>query len=310
MLRVITMKASRVFLPLTVFGCIANATSACAFDGHRGFAASHPFHADPNHAWNRLHHVLWHRTGPDDQEYGYDRLDPLLWPGTTHLLTGPSHEAAVDSLNSFVSRNADSLIQDPLRRAMFHRDLWAVFNWVVGEHLVGPSLSADEVARAQEALARPLAQLIRRLAISSEQIRALADNYESAVDAKVFAADYVGEHLAWGGRAAIHRKKKNVRSMNRLAVVIGSRVALDAFLFRQPTPSLAFWLSREVVASRTLALQLASKILRAECLVLLQSAVSTDPESLEAAVNTPSIAVRGRPRPRCRRGPRLAVHRR
>src|SRR4051794_29276803 len=56
-------------------------------------AASVPvtiYDPDPEHLWNRLHKALWVRTGPDGNEYGHDRLDPLLWMETRHLVEGRS----------------------------------------------------------------------------------------------------------------------------------------------------------------------------------------------------------------------------
>jgi len=44
------------------------------------------YHADPEHLWNRLHEALFVRVGPDGRTYGQDRLEPLLWRGSKHLL--------------------------------------------------------------------------------------------------------------------------------------------------------------------------------------------------------------------------------
>src|SRR5271165_1249151 len=54
---------------------------------------------NPEHLWNRLHCALWVRTGPDGKEYGGDRLDPLLWLETKHLLEGTSHDVAIALLD-------------------------------------------------------------------------------------------------------------------------------------------------------------------------------------------------------------------
>lgn len=44
------------------------------------------YQADPRHLWNRLHEALFVRVGPDGRAYGQDRIDPLLWPFSKHLL--------------------------------------------------------------------------------------------------------------------------------------------------------------------------------------------------------------------------------
>ncbi len=84
---------------------------------------------DPQHLWNRLHQALWVRTGPDGWEYGHDRLDPLLWMDTKYLLEGKPHEQAIAVLDEFLARDGEKLVQDPLKRAILQRDLWAVFDW-------------------------------------------------------------------------------------------------------------------------------------------------------------------------------------
>src|SRR5687767_3452414 len=74
---------------------------------------------DPEQPWNRVFHQLYGRTATDGKEYGADELDPLLWLDTTHLLTGVSHQKALQVLEDFLAAQADHLIQDPLKRAMF-----------------------------------------------------------------------------------------------------------------------------------------------------------------------------------------------
>ena len=46
------------------------------------------YHPDPQHLWNRLHDALFVRVGTDGVEYGRDRIEPLLWRRSTHLLAG------------------------------------------------------------------------------------------------------------------------------------------------------------------------------------------------------------------------------
>src|SRR5689334_6115042 len=56
---------------------------------------------EPDHLWNRLHAALFVRTGPDGKVYGIDRLEPLLWSDSTHLLQRPSSERALAVLQEF-----------------------------------------------------------------------------------------------------------------------------------------------------------------------------------------------------------------
>src|SRR6266478_1872095 len=59
------------------------------------------YHADPGHLWNRLHAAMFVRVGPDGRAYGQDRLEPLLWPQSKHLLEERSHKRAVALLEEF-----------------------------------------------------------------------------------------------------------------------------------------------------------------------------------------------------------------
>jgi hypothetical protein len=137
------------------------------------------YDADPNHLWNRLHRALFVRTDAERTEYGWDQLDPLLWARSTHLLEGPSHEKAIQVLDEFLSRHGETMVSDPLKRALLQRDLWAVFDW-----------TANRFSKASTDLKLRLATVIRRLALTKEQIQNLPDNYSEAVASRKFAMDY------------------------------------------------------------------------------------------------------------------------
>lgn len=137
---------------------------------------------DLNHIWNRLYRHLYARTAQNGQEYGYDGLDPLLWYQTKYLLDGKSYHQAVDLLDEFLSTHAEKLIADSLKRAMLQRDLWSVFDWL--------STRSDDHQTQRRELQVRLAQIIKRLTLTSDQIEALPDNYTLAVAARVFPTQY------------------------------------------------------------------------------------------------------------------------
>ena len=135
----------------------------------------------PDHIWNRVYRQLYVRVAADGKEFGYDALDPLLWSSTKYLISGQSHQQAVGLLDRFLSSHAENLIADPLKRALFQRDLWAVFDWL--------SQSAIHQSEREELQAR-LALMIQRLALTPEQLKHLPDNYNAAVQGKSFPAQY------------------------------------------------------------------------------------------------------------------------
>ncbi len=131
---------------------------------------------------------LYVRTAADGQEVGADRLDPLLWANTRHLLSGESHKRAVAVLDEFLNHHGEQLIPDPLRRAILQRDLWAVFDWAA----YGVD-TAEQKEERNKLLVR-LAAAIGRVALTNAQIQNLPDNLAAAVASKSFATRYDSMH--------------------------------------------------------------------------------------------------------------------
>lgn len=141
------------------------------------------YDADPAHLWNRLHAAVLVRTGPDGHDYGQDRLEPLLWNESEYLLKGPSADRAAAVLDEFVRGKGETLVADPVRRAVLQRDLWLAFNWLA----VRPDGHDELSSPAGKRLGTLLAGVVRRLALTPEQVAALPDNYAAAVASKEFA---------------------------------------------------------------------------------------------------------------------------
>lgn len=148
------------------------------------------YHPDPEHLWNRLFRQLYKRTAKDGREYGWDSLDPLLWPETTHLLEQSTHEATVRLFDEFLSSHGGSLIADPLKRALFQRDMWAVFDWLAYQSMY----QTDNYPDQRHALQWRLAQVIQKVALTEEEILSLPENYEMAVRSRAFPATFQVDH--------------------------------------------------------------------------------------------------------------------
>lgn len=142
---------------------------------------AHLYDANPNHLWNRIHEVFHVRVAHDGSEYGLDTVDPLLWRETQHLLGGPSYVSAVRVLDEFIASNGEQQIRDPVKRAVFQHDLWAIFDWLATRS------ESDKTARS--ALIRRVARVMRRVALSQKDIEALPDTYAAAIASGDFAAD-------------------------------------------------------------------------------------------------------------------------
>ena len=95
---------------------------------------SHPnleiYAADPDQIWNRLFRLFYVRHARNGDQYGGDELDPYLWEETKYLLSGPSHDETLKLLDEFLRQHSENLVRDPLRRAVFQRDLLGVYEWL------------------------------------------------------------------------------------------------------------------------------------------------------------------------------------
>jgi hypothetical protein len=149
---------------------------------------------DPNpaHLWNRLHSVLFIREDLPDTARVPDALDPPLWPNSKYLLSNPSHERVLKILDEFLQSHGEKLIQDPVKRAILTRDLWAVFDWSVERDTERPGEPAYEKEKLE--LQSRLAEVVRRLALTPEEIRSLPSSYRQALASGQFGKDYDPEH--------------------------------------------------------------------------------------------------------------------
>jgi hypothetical protein len=133
------------------------------------------------------------RVGRDGKAYGRDELDPLLWPGSKYLLAEPRNQQAIGLLDEFLAKHGEKMIKDPLKRAFYQRDLWAIFDWLAdpdAENQIGTGRLVTE----RRGLRVRLAQVIMRLALSADQIQALPDNYAAAVAAKALPTEHDPSH--------------------------------------------------------------------------------------------------------------------
>jgi len=142
------------------------------------------YHPNPQHLWNRLFRLFFERTTGDGTEYGWDTLDPLLWPESTHMFEGDSYGQAIELLDEFLAADGARLIDDPLKAAMLQRDLWAVFDWL--------GLGSG-VPEQRFALQARIMQIIRALALTKEAIGSLPANYAAAVLSGVYPASFLAE---------------------------------------------------------------------------------------------------------------------
>lgn len=151
------------------------------------------YDADPQHLWNRLYDALYVRVTEDGQSFGRGELDPLLWEHSTYLLAEPRYSTVLGLLNEFLDKDGEKLSDQPLKRALFQHDLWAVFDWLADPN-VEYALQTAKFGEQRHALRVRLAAIIRRLALSAEEIDKLPDNYGIAVASAAWPRTYDPAH--------------------------------------------------------------------------------------------------------------------
>jgi hypothetical protein len=165
---------------------------------------------DPRHPWNRLHRLLHTRTTQDGKLYDQEELEPPLLPSSKFLTEGPSHQEALALLDEFLQERSAGRIKDPVKRAVLQRDLWAVFSILTGgarktyrenpegrTELNGIEDAGDAELKRQSQrreVQRRLAQIMRQIALSPEEINALPDNLADALKAGRYPTRFDPKH--------------------------------------------------------------------------------------------------------------------
>lgn len=148
------------------------------------------YHDDPEHLWNRLHRMLFGREWGYDTVFGLDDTQLLYWGNTEHLIEGVSHGETIAMLDEFLDENGETLIEDPLKRAILQRDLWTLFDWTIKSQVWNSNETREvRLAAHKLALQKRLVAVMRRIALTAEQIEALPDNYSLAAQSGAYPSE-------------------------------------------------------------------------------------------------------------------------
>lgn len=144
-----------------------------------------------------------------------DPLYPSFWvgAGSRLVLADPAYSAFAAALREALS---EKITRPVIARALMQSDLWAAY-----DILFGPFLLADEKElglHRQEALDL-LARLIRKIALTSDEIKSLPDNYSVAVHRRAFPDVFRHEsgwiEVQWF-RARAHDSNAGCRRVSRV----------------------------------------------------------------------------------------------
>ncbi|MDA0835609.1 MAG: hypothetical protein O2955_19735 [Planctomycetota bacterium] len=146
------------------------------------------YDADPQHLWNRLFAAFYIRPRvipandgePEFIRYeGGDVIEFLAWGKTEYWSSEDVFAKINPLLDEFLDQHGTALIGDPLKRALFQHDVWAVY-----DHLIGLNIRrlGDKPTRDRRTLlCDKLAHMVKQLALSADELNALPDTYTLAV---------------------------------------------------------------------------------------------------------------------------------
>lgn len=168
------------------------------------------YDANPEHLWNRVFGAFYIRPRsvptkdgqpPVTCYEGGDVIEFLAWGKTEYWSSAEVADRVTPLMDEFLDQHGERLFSDPLKRAVFQHDLWAVYDHLVDQNI---KRTGDPATRKRRnTLCDKLAQCIRRLALSGDEIASLRDTYTAAVKSGEFAAshdfdanrDYLPPHL-------------------------------------------------------------------------------------------------------------------
>lgn len=156
------------------------------------------FDAHPDNPWDTLRDVFYTHRFTNGQIYEHDvSLDHAPWATWSRFYNDETFNAQVHAaLDAFLKQPKEAVEGRPaVRRAVLLRDLWPVFDAQTEGNLfdapVQEGTAANEVAaRRQAELRSGVATVMRRLELSDAEAKALPNNYQAAVDVKLFPATF------------------------------------------------------------------------------------------------------------------------
>lgn len=153
--------------------------------------------ADPQHLWNRLFaaisirpsHLPSKKDGePIDRIEGGDVIDFLGWSGTTYW-DAPETAAKLEGLlDEFLAQHAEKLSASPLHSVLLQRDLWAAFDFLMGQNIERRGDLPTRQRRTR--VCRKLARVIQSLALPAKALAELPDNYALALASGHFSTKH------------------------------------------------------------------------------------------------------------------------
>lgn len=149
---------------------------------------------DPQHLWNRVFAAFYIRPRvlkaddgqPEIIRYeGGDAIEFLAWGSTTYWSSDDVFQKVNPLLDEFLQRDGSRLMAEPLKRAVFQHDLWAVVDHLIDQNI---KRTGDLQTRSRrDMLCDKLARCLQQLALPASELATLPDTYSLAIKSGAFA---------------------------------------------------------------------------------------------------------------------------
>jgi hypothetical protein len=155
------------------------------------------YDANREHLWNRMFAAFYIRPRLMPQKdvqppvtcyEGGDAIEFLAWGKTEYWSSAEAAHRVTPLLDEFLDQRGERLHSDTLKRAVFQHDLWAVYDHLIDQNIKRRGDLATRKRRDE--LCEKLAQCLRRLALSTDEIASLPDTYAAAVKSGEFVPNH------------------------------------------------------------------------------------------------------------------------
>ncbi|MEO8350896.1 MAG: hypothetical protein ABI680_04140 [Chthoniobacteraceae bacterium] len=146
---------------------------------------------EPPDPYDALYNLVTGRQGPGGETVGLDSPFPLIWNNSRFLFNEGQSRKLIDALDAF-----NALPQEKIRgygsvkRALLQRHLWTVFDWTTERQTPSWVPEPEQLKFDRLTFQKGIASLLKRLALSKEEILALPNTVAATVESRAFASKY------------------------------------------------------------------------------------------------------------------------
>lgn len=154
--------------------------------------------AETSDPYDALYDLIMIRQAKDGTFYGADSAFPLAYRDSRYLFADQKTGAFLKALDSFTALSNEEIADyGPVKRALLQRHLWTVFDWTTIRQSPWWKVEPEGIDSNRVAIQKRIASLIRRLALSKNEILALPDTLAATVASGRFPEEHNPEdHLA------------------------------------------------------------------------------------------------------------------